>query len=230
MDGDKISKLIKEIRLKKNLTQKEFADIYNVTYQAVSKWENNKSIPDITLLKRICNDNNVTLDEMFDKSNDINKKKNKKNKYLIILFLMLLFIIALIIIFNDSDFEFKTINSKCDNFIISGSLAYNKNKSSIYISDINYCGQEDKTIYKKIECIIYEKNKNNDNIIQEYHSDNATSLKDFLSNFELKIDDYKYNCKDLTNNLYLKINAYISDNELTSYKIPLVLEDDCLIK
>ncbi len=38
MDQEKIGKFIKEIRKKNNLTQKDLANKYNVTYQAVSKW------------------------------------------------------------------------------------------------------------------------------------------------------------------------------------------------
>ncbi len=37
MDEQKIANLIKELRKKNNLTQKEFAEKYGVTYQAVSK-------------------------------------------------------------------------------------------------------------------------------------------------------------------------------------------------
>ena len=40
MDPIKIGNLIKEIRVKKGLTQNELANMYGVTYQAVSKWEN----------------------------------------------------------------------------------------------------------------------------------------------------------------------------------------------
>lgn len=47
MDQEKISKFIKAIRKKNNLTQKEFADKYGVTFQAVSKWENARGIPEI---------------------------------------------------------------------------------------------------------------------------------------------------------------------------------------
>ena len=50
MDQEKIGKFIKDLRIKNNLTQKEFADKYNVTYQAVSKWENGKNMPDLSLL------------------------------------------------------------------------------------------------------------------------------------------------------------------------------------
>ena len=37
MDQEKIGKFIKEIRIKNNLTQKDLAEKYGVTYQAVSK-------------------------------------------------------------------------------------------------------------------------------------------------------------------------------------------------
>ena len=42
MDNEKISEFIKKIRKDNNLTQKELAAKYGVTYQAVSKWENGK--------------------------------------------------------------------------------------------------------------------------------------------------------------------------------------------
>ena len=45
MNSIEIGKKIKQIRKDFKLTQKEFADKYNVTYQAVSKWENGKNLP-----------------------------------------------------------------------------------------------------------------------------------------------------------------------------------------
>lgn len=42
MDPVRIGNLIKELRIKSNLTQNEFANKYGVTYQAVSKWEMEK--------------------------------------------------------------------------------------------------------------------------------------------------------------------------------------------
>jgi transcriptional regulator with XRE-family HTH domain len=51
MNPEKIGQFIKEIRVKNNLTQKDLADKYNVTYQAVSKWENGKNLPDILLIR-----------------------------------------------------------------------------------------------------------------------------------------------------------------------------------
>ena len=78
MNTDKIGKVIKDIRIKNNLTQSEFADRYGVTYQAVSKWENGKNIPDISLLKQICKDFNINIDDLLEGKLSINKKKNHK--------------------------------------------------------------------------------------------------------------------------------------------------------
>ena len=53
MNQEKVGNLIKKLRKDNNLTQKELADKLNVTFQAVSKWENGKSVPDIAQLRQI---------------------------------------------------------------------------------------------------------------------------------------------------------------------------------
>ena len=45
MEQEKVSNFIKKIRKDNNLTQKDLAEKYGVTYQAVSKWENGLSFP-----------------------------------------------------------------------------------------------------------------------------------------------------------------------------------------
>ena len=69
MDPSKISAFIKEVRTKSNLTQEKFADKYGVTYQAVSKWENGKNMPDISILKKICDDYNTSINDLLDGNN-----------------------------------------------------------------------------------------------------------------------------------------------------------------
>ena len=72
MNLEKIANLIKNLRKKSGLTQSEFAEKYHVSYQTVSKWENAKSIPDIAILKQICEDYNISLDTLTK-----HKKSNK---------------------------------------------------------------------------------------------------------------------------------------------------------
>lgn len=229
MNQEKIGNLIKEIRKKNNLTQAEFAERYGVTYQAVSKWENGKNIPDIMLLKQISEDFDTPLSDLLD-GKTTSKKKNYKSMFIILLIIFIFLIVFLIIHFsNDDGFEFKTISANCNNFNISGSIAYNDNKSSIYISNINYCGGEDNTLYKKIKCALYESNGNIETKIDEYdYNDNGIKLEDFFKNVSFHIDNYKRSCKKYNkNSLYLLIDATDSDDNVTSYRVPLSLTDSC---
>ena len=44
--GEKIA----ELRKQKNMTQEEFGSMLGISAQSISKWENNVSLPDITLI------------------------------------------------------------------------------------------------------------------------------------------------------------------------------------
>ena len=80
MSQEDFGKLIKRIRQENNLTQKDLAEKYNVTYQAVSKWENGKNMPDISLIKQISNDFNISVDDMIE-----GKYKTQDKKSIIII-------------------------------------------------------------------------------------------------------------------------------------------------
>jgi len=58
-----------ELRKRKGLTQEAIAEKLGVSSQAVSKWENNISYPDITLLAEIANLFNITVDELLGRTN-----------------------------------------------------------------------------------------------------------------------------------------------------------------
>ena len=77
MEQEKFGKLIKDLRKKHNLTQKDLADKLGVTYQAVSKWENGLNMPDTALIKKISDDFGISLNEMLE-GNYRQKKRNKK--------------------------------------------------------------------------------------------------------------------------------------------------------
>lgn len=65
-----IGKQIRHFRLKRSARQEELADFVGVTTQAVSKWETDASMPDITLLPRIAMYFGITIDELFKISDD----------------------------------------------------------------------------------------------------------------------------------------------------------------
>ena len=60
-----LGKNIRQFRKTINLTQEELADKLGVSFQAVSKWENAQSAPDISLLPLLAEIFRCTIDDLF---------------------------------------------------------------------------------------------------------------------------------------------------------------------
>lgn len=226
MDAGKIGKFIKEQRIKNHLTQSEFAQKYGVTYQAVSKWENGLNLPDIALLKEMSEDFHVNIDDLL--SGEVKKNKRNKNIYYLGLVILLVILIIIVLTKNNSGFSFKTISTTCSEFKVTGSLAYDSRKSSIHISNIDYCGGEDNIVYDNITCELYEEENGEKNLISRCNKDGKNQkLEDYLKEVEVSVDDYEQKCKSYSHNsIYLEILASIG-NKTTSYKIDLSLNNNC---
>lgn len=234
VDQNKIGEFIKKLRTGNHLTQKEFADKYGVTYQAVSKWENGKNLPDMSLIKQMSEDFNIGIDELLD-----GEKKTKRQidyKYLkgaIFGSLIIVFMFFIMLLSHNDNYQFKTLSTKCEDFNISGTVSYNDKKSSIFINKITYCGGNDEQIYRDIECILYENDGDIDKKIATLTHDKVTptKLEDFLENANFVVDNYSRVCKEFKeNSLYLKINATDLNNNVITYEIPLELSSDCVCK
>ena len=232
MDQDKIGKFIKDVRTKNQLSQEKFGEKYGVTYQAVSKWENGKNLPDISILKEICNDYNKDINELLNN----NSFKYKKNKLLLVITIYIIVVIislSMVLIFKKlnkkDDFEFKIINTTCDNFELYGSIAYGKNKTSIYISNITYCGIENNIKYKKIECTLYELDGDTKTKIESInYSDKKITLEEFLKQVKFNVDHYSDTCKMYKDNgLFLEIKATDEIDQTTIFDIPLEFKENC---
>ena len=57
---------LKELRKNKNISQEKIADFLGVSCQAVSKWENNITLPDILLLPQIARYFGISVDELLE--------------------------------------------------------------------------------------------------------------------------------------------------------------------
>lgn len=63
-----IGRNIKRLRKEREMTQENLAAALQVSYQAISKWENGTSDPDIMLLPHIAEIFEISLDELFQKN------------------------------------------------------------------------------------------------------------------------------------------------------------------
>ena len=67
MDNNVIGQNIAKWRRDKGLTQDQLAEQLLVSAQAVSKWENDVSMPDITMLPKLAEIFGVTIDQLFSR-------------------------------------------------------------------------------------------------------------------------------------------------------------------
>lgn len=122
MDQQKIGKLISKLRKEKELTQEQFAEKMGISINAVSKWERGLSFPDVSLLKKVCTELGISVEELIngelDKSEDakekaiinvVKSKNREKKKYKIVITISTILIgvlIALgIVLYKNKDDE-----------------------------------------------------------------------------------------------------------------------------
>lgn len=65
MDQEKIGKFIASCRKDAGLTQASLAEKLGITDRAVSKWENGKSMPDVSIMKELCVILGINVNELL---------------------------------------------------------------------------------------------------------------------------------------------------------------------
>ncbi len=66
MDQVGIGKFIAELRKEKKLTQEQFAEMLGVSNKTVSRWENGRCMPDLSLLSFIADELGVSVSELLN--------------------------------------------------------------------------------------------------------------------------------------------------------------------
>ena len=75
MDQEKIGKFIAERRKECHLTQEELAEKLNVNSRSISRWENGKCMPDMSMYNSICEVLGISINEF------LSGEKLKKDEY-----------------------------------------------------------------------------------------------------------------------------------------------------
>jgi len=80
---DMIASKLKMLRNNKKLTQEEVAEVFAVSPQAVSKWENGISSPDISMLPQIARYYGISMDELFSYKLDALNEKERFLRFMV---------------------------------------------------------------------------------------------------------------------------------------------------
>jgi len=115
MDQIKIGKFILNCRKEKGLTQEQLAEKLGVTSKSISRWENGNTMPDYSLLKDLCNELDINVNELLsgekikgnaymNKSEEnlikLRKQIDKRKKVLAIISYVFIAIIIIVFILN----------------------------------------------------------------------------------------------------------------------------------
>ena len=112
---------IQEIRKKNKMSQEEFSEIFNVTRQTVSSWENSKSYPDIETLIKLSDKFDISLDILLKEDKvmikEIDKERKNYKKIKKLLFILCSLLIIFGIIYGIKYFSFSKSYDKVKNEI-----------------------------------------------------------------------------------------------------------------
>ncbi len=78
MNQEKIGKFIAECRRQRKLTQSELGEKLGVTEKSISNWENGRNMPDLSLFKPLCEELNISLNDLM--SGEKVKEKEYREK------------------------------------------------------------------------------------------------------------------------------------------------------
>lgn len=78
MNQEKICKFIAECRRKKNMTQQELAEKLGVSDRTIGNWENGRNMPDLSLFKPLCDELDISLNDLM--SGEVVKSKEYQEK------------------------------------------------------------------------------------------------------------------------------------------------------
>ncbi len=93
MKNELIANYLTNKRKEAGITQKELAVQMGVTFQAVSRWENGDSIPDLGILDQLADFYNVTIDEILQR--DKKKDDNFSPRWILFGMISLMYLIGL---------------------------------------------------------------------------------------------------------------------------------------
>lgn len=223
---------IYNIRKKRDITQKELADLIGVSDRTISKWENGSTVPDLETIKKLCNELGISPDSIVkseknykDRLQDFKRMVGKFINYILknifLIGFIVVFILLLAYFINNYNtiriynltYESKNITFK-DGYFFKTKVLNIITINNIKLEKINYEPTSTKielyTYLNGDKQVIYESNSLNNIYIEESKSYSDLLTKDVIENIK--------------NNLYIKVYTTDIDNNNYSYESKLILK------
>ena len=95
-----IGKIIKQLRSVHSLSQEDLAEQLGVSSQTISNWENDRTVPALDYMKKLCEEYQLSLDQLFRiETNEVGKTKLSKR---LLFYLSVLFAFLFLLPFSES--------------------------------------------------------------------------------------------------------------------------------
>jgi len=240
MNENKLGTIISKLRKEKGITQKDLADILNISDKAISRWERGTSQPNLEMIFQISKYFNVSFNDLItarissdDEDNeivenivkefsDIGKKHAKRIKFVLLFSVIIILILTIAIIFTNTYNRFKVYKVDFENndfYQIKDVYNENNVKDNLYLGDIKI---KNLTIKENdnVSVDIYILDGKEEKILQNYSSTENIYLVDSQSYIEID------NLSQYFDNLYLRVSITDSKNKTKEYiaKLNFVLD------
>jgi len=240
MNENKLGTIISKLRKEKGITQKDLADILNISDKAISRWERGTSQPNLEMIFQISKYFNVSFNDLItarissdDEDNeivenivkefsDIGKKHAKRIKFVLLFSVIIILILTIAIIFTNTYNRFKVYKVDFENndfYQIKGVYIETNVKDTLYLGDIKI---KNLTIKENdnVSVDIYILDGKEEKILQNYSSTENIYLVDSQSYIEID------NLSQYFDNLYLRVSITDSKNKTKEYiaKLNFVLD------
>lgn len=223
---------IYNIRKKRDITQKELADLIGVSDRTISKWENGSTVPDLETIKKLCNELGISPDSIVkseknykDRLQDFKRMVGKFINYILKNIFLISFIVVFILLLayfinNYNTIRIYNLTYESENITFEdGYFFKTKVLNIITINNINLEKINYEPTSTKIELYTY---LNGDkHVIYESDTLNNIYIEESKSYSDLLTIDVIENIK---NNLYIKIYTTDIDNNNYSYESKLILK------
>ena len=229
LDNIKIGKYIREQRNKLGLSQQDLCEKVHVTRQAVSNWENGKTLPDSDVLLSLSNIFKVTINDILcaesmeqtvlELVDENNKKTSKMHRilwfYTSIIGVLLMIILMIYFISNYNSIKVYKVSSISDHFrIVDGIIISTSSNTYFKLGRVELKNNEQVSI-QKVK-MYYQKGKEKEVIFENNVEDRLyVDREGYQELYRKKFNEYK-------DHLYLEISYNNQETEI----IKLDLKED----